>query len=175
MIRNISFMGANLQLEDSLFYHTSFDYWISINRDEGLVTFGLTPASHIKEGGYHSFEYFTQEGETVVQGEPFALAITGKLKYLDVVASGVIISLNRELEQSTAPCQNAVGDSCWLASIRTGKEVEMLPDLIEFSYYVELLRMYEMHRTPPGTKGAVSPTCRSVYESIRKQKGVEGG
>ncbi len=170
MIRNISFMGANLELDDNLFYHTSFDYWISINRDEGLVTFGLTPASHIKEGGYHSFEYFAQEGETVAQGDPLALAITGKIKYLDVVAGGEIIALNRELEQSTALCQNAVGDSCWLASIRTDGEIKILPGLIEFSHYVEMLRRYEMHRTPPGTKGAVSPTCRSVYESIRKQK-----
>ena len=170
MLRNVSFMGASLELDDELIYHASFDYWVKINWDKRQVTFGLTPASNIKEGGYRSLEYFLQEGETVTPGDPLALAITAKIKYLDVVAGGVVVALNRELEQDTASCQNAMGDSCWLASINADDEARMLTGLIDFNQYIGMLRHYEKHAISPGSKYSVSPTCRSVYESIRKQK-----
>ena len=170
MIRVVAFYGVDLELDDELFYYPPFDYWIKVNRNEGIVSFGLTPAAHVREGGYRSLEYLVQEGEMVGPGEPLAFAVTAKIKYLDTVAGGVVINLNHALEQSTVSCQTAVGGSCLLASIRTDGGGKILPDIIDFNQYVEMLRWHEKNFAPPGTKGAVSPTCRSVYYSIRKQK-----
>ncbi len=161
MIRKVAFYGVDLELDDELFYYPPFDYWVKVNQSEGLVSFGLNPAAHVREGGYRSLEYLVKEGEMVGPGEPLAFAVTAKIKYLETLAEGVVIDLNRELEQNIASCHTAVNGSCWLASIRTDGGGKILPGIIDFKQYVEKLRWYEMNYAPPGSKGSVSPTCQS--------------
>ncbi|MEW5921298.1 MAG: hypothetical protein AB1796_10230 [Bacillota bacterium] len=169
MIRNVSFMGTNLELDDALLYYAPLDYWIRMDREKEEVVFGLTPAAPIKEGGYRAVEFTVQEGEEVKAGDTVAVAVTAKIKYLEAVTGGIVVALNRKLEQNIAGCFTSL-DHNWLARIRTDRGGKMLSALIDFSRYLEILRMHEGHCAPPGVKAAGSPTCRSVYESIRKQK-----
>ena len=169
MIKYIFFMGVNLELDDELLYYAPLDYWIRVDSEKEEVVFGLTPAAPLREGGYRALEFVVEEKDEVEAGDTLAVAVTAKVRYLEVPVTGSIVKLNRAFEQEMAACLMQA-DSGWLACIRTGGVLKKLSPWIDFSGYVEMLRVYEGHCVPPGVKAAGSPTCRSVYESIRKQK-----
>jgi len=169
MIRNISFMGATLELDDELLYYTPLDYWIRVDREKDEVVFGLTPAAPLKDGGYRALEFVVGEEDEVEAGDTLAVAVTARVRYLEVPVAGIVVKLNRAFEQEMATCLMQEG-ARWLACIYTGGVLRKLSPWIDFPSYVEVLRVYEGHCVPPGLKAAGSPTCRSVYESIRKQK-----
>lgn len=169
MLVSVSFMGTNLELDDGLMYYAPMDYWVKLDEGEREIIFGLTPAASLKEGGYRAVEFTVQEGDQIKAGEVVAVAVTAKIKYLETPAGGIIVELNRLFEHHIAACFKQAGTG-WLARIRMDDLKEMLPSLLDLSRYIESLRAYEGQCAPPGIKAAGSPTCRSVYDSIRKQK-----
>lgn len=169
MIQSVSFLGANLDLDDELLYYAPLDYWIRVDCDKDEVVFGLTPAAPLKEGGYRALEFTVGEKDQVEAGDTLAVAVTGKVRYLEVPVAGLVVKLNRTLEQDMAACLMQAGAG-WLACIYTGGVLKTLSPWIDYSGYVEILHGYEGLCVPPGVKASGSPTCRSVYESIRKQK-----
>ena len=169
MLVSFSFRGTELELDDQLFYYAAMDYWVAFDRGKKEIFFGLTPAAPVKEGGFRHLEFTIKEGDKVKAGEIIAVAVTAKIKYLETPASGTVVKLNRELEQNMVECF-AKMDLSWLAQIHIENLEETLPLLVDCAAYYKILKSSEGYFLPPGIKGAGSPTCRSVYESIREEK-----
>ena len=161
----VDFLGQKTVLDENLLYYQPSDYWVRPEK-EGLVVFGLTPAGIIKEGGYRSIEFTVNEGDAVRPGDVIAVAVTGKIKYLETIAGGVILDVNRRLAEQLSLCNTADLNHLWL--VRLQKQNDMAANLVTYQEYGKALK--QLNRgVPPGAKGPGSPTCKSVYEAIKEQ------
>ncbi len=163
------FMGKRVELEEEIRYFPPFDYWVKLEEDQNLLTFGLTPTGNIKEGQYRSVEFTVSEGDEISCGDVIALAITGKLKYLDSMAAGKITDINRDLEKDINFLKGNLYNG-WLVSLVSPEAGQVYDNMVELSDYQEILKRIEQGAPPPGVKGGTSPTCRSVYQAIKEQK-----
>lgn len=166
----ICFKGNNVELDEKKLFFPPLDYWVEIDEKEGLVSFGLTLTGSIKEGGYRSLEFAVEEGDTVAFGDIIAVAVTGKIKYLESIASGRVAAINSELESSPELLEKAAVNPLWLMQISTFSLDEARSALVDLSRYREILGEIEAGGLPPGVKGPGSPTCRSVYEAIQRSQ-----
>ena len=163
------FMGNNIELAEDVQYYPPLDYWVKLDREQQTVTFGLTPTGNIKEGGYRSLEFLVEEGDEVSQGDMIAVSITTKVKYLESIAGGKILSLNQGLEEEIIKLEGKPFAECWLAIIATN-ELEGVNRMVTGAEeYKNKLNDFAQCAPPPGVK-AGSPTCRSVYAAIKQQK-----
>lgn len=162
----LTFLGKEIKLSGNFLYDCGRDFWVSVNKENNIATFGLTPAGVQKEGGYRSIEFTVDAGDEVHPGDTIAVAVTGKIKYLEAPASGKVLEVNKALEEKISVIESAPYVAWWLARIQLS---EIGAD--EFANVEEYCAVLEDidHRTIT-VKGAGSPTCKSVYQSIREQK-----
>lgn len=163
------FMGKKVELSEDLQYYPPLDYWVKLDAEQQTVTFGLTPTGNIKEGGYRSLEFMVGEGDEISQGDMIAVSITAKVKYLESIAGGKIISLNQGLETEINKLEEKPLAACWLATIATSELENVSRVVIDVKEYMDKLNEFAQCAPPPGVK-AGSPTCRSVYAAIKQQK-----
>ncbi|UNC91586.1 glycine cleavage system protein H [Candidatus Contubernalis alkaliaceticus] len=168
-MESFQFMAKPVQMDENLRYYIPFDYWVKLEEERDLITLGLTPTGNIKEGEYRSVEFALKEGDEITCGEVIAVAITGKIKYLDSMVEGRVVAVNRDLEKDIDTLKDFFKDG-WLLSINILNAKEVYEDMVTLSEYKEILKKFEAGAVPPGTKGGTSPTCRSVYQSIKEQK-----
>lgn len=168
-MESFEFMAKTVELDEDLRYYIPFDYWVKLEEDRDLLTIGLTPTGNIKEGEYRSVEFSLKEGDEIFCGDVIAVSITGKIKYLDSMVDGRVIAVNWELEKDIDTLKGSLQDG-WLLRINTANAREVYEDMKTLWDYKEILKRFEAAAVPPGTKGGTSPTCRSVYQSIKEQK-----
>jgi len=164
----LMFLGREIELSEEFLYDPHRDYWVSVEELGRCLTFGLTPAGVLKEGGYHSIEFTVPVGEEVQTGDTIAVAVTGKIKYLEAPAAGRVLEVNRLLEQSAAVIAEAPYTCWWLVRQEITGEND-LACLVSAAEYRTVLAEAD-GRAAHGVKGVGSPTCRSVYEGLRAQK-----
>lgn len=168
-MESFEFMSKKVELDEGLRYFTPYDYWVKLEEEKGLITLGLTPTGNIKEGEYRSVEFSLKEGDEISCGDVIAVAITGKIKYLDSMVDGRVAAVNWKLEKDINIMKGSLEEG-WLLRINTSNAREVYEDMVPLSEYKEILKRFEAGAVPPGTKGGTSPTCRSVYQSIKEQK-----
>lgn len=162
----LTFLGKEIKLSGDFLYDCARDYWVSVNKEKNIATFGLTPAGVQKEGGYRSIEFTVDAGDVVDAGDTIAVAVTGKVKYLETPASGKVIEVNKAFEEKISVIDQAPYVCWWLARIElSGTDADELINVEEYCAVLE-----DLDRRTISVKAAGSPTCRSVYQSIREQK-----
>jgi glycine cleavage system H protein len=162
------FLGKRVEVPEDRRYVVKPGLWAKAEGSE--VRFGLTEPELILAGGINDLEWLAWEGEEVEQGQSIAIAITGKIKYIDAPAAGVL-RLNPLIEEAAALAgQDPYGEG-WLFQIKTGSETKVaLEEWSPAQVYVETLQKSEGCKNPEGLKGGVSGICKAVYTGIKEQK-----
>jgi len=163
------FNGYRLEIPEDRHYQPGIELWVHA-REENLFVFGLTQAGIILAGGVTSLEFLLVEGQSVSAGEAVAFAVTSKVKYIDTPLAGVILNLNRAVIDHPALFQEDPYGKAWIFSLRLSGSINLSDRFLDpVSYHQGLLRS-EACGNPQGLKGGASPTCRTIYSSIRSQK-----
>lgn len=170
---NFVFLGKEIELLDDFLYDVQRDYWLYSDGGKNILTFGLTPSGILKEGGFRSVEFTVSPGDSVQAGDTIAVAVTGKIKYLEAPVAGSITEVNLALEKSTDFINETPYAYWWLARITPADPVAG-GNIKNLACYLDVLCETDQ-RSAHGAKGGGSPTCRSVYEAIQKQKSGESG
>lgn len=165
----LDFLGVKVELDAGVKYYPALDYWVKLEGDKQNVIFGLTPTGNIKEGGYRSLEFVVEEGEEITRGETIAVSVTAKVKYLESMSSGKILALNKALAEDIKNLEQKNLSDCWLAIIAADNLEDLDNLLVDVNEYAGKLNEFSQTAPPPGVKGG-SPTCKSVYSSIKSQK-----
>jgi glycine cleavage system H lipoate-binding protein len=170
MTKTLEFLGREITLTPDFLYDMQRDYWLRYDADTNILTFGLTPAGVCREGGCRSLEFTVTAGDSVQPGDTLAVAVTGKIKYLEFPAGGEVLELNSALEADTSLIERTPYDCWWLARLSPEKPLQAVGTIAGLEQYVAALREADL-RAAHGAKGGVSPTCKSVYTAIQQQSG----
>jgi glycine cleavage system H protein len=162
------FLGKRVEVPEDRRYVVKPGLWAKAEGPE--VRFGLTEPELVLAGGINDLEWLIWEGEEVEQGQSIAIAITGKIKYIDAPVAGVL-RLNPGIKEAMALiAQDPYGEG-WLFQIKTRSEAKAaLEELAPAEAYAESLQNSEGCKNPEGIKGGVSGICKAVYTGIKEQK-----
>ena len=162
------FLGKRVEVPEDRRYVVKSGLWAKAEGPE--VRFGLTEPELILAGGINDLEWLAWEGEEVEQGQSIAIAITGKIKYIDAPAAGVL-RLNPVIKEAAAlVTQDPYGEG-WLFQIKpTSWSEDSLQALASAEDYKLSLQNSEGCKNPEGLKGGVSGICKAVYTGIKEQK-----
>lgn len=162
------FLGKRVAVPEDRRYVVRAGCW---GKAEGpAIRFGLTEPELVLAGGINDLEWLVRDEEEVEKGQSIAIAITGKIKYIEAPLAGVIVFNPRVIETPTLTAQDPYGQG-WLFEIRPGSgEEESLRALASPDEYVTSLQKSEGGKNPDGLKGGVSGMCKAVYGGIREQK-----
>ena len=163
------FNGHRIEIPEDCYYLPGIELWVHI-REENLLVFGLTQAGVILAGGVTSLEFLVEEGQSVSDGEAVAFAVTSKVKYIDTPLAGAILNLNRAVIDHPALFQEDPYGRAWIFSLRLSGPINLSDRFLDPVSYRQGLLRSEACGNPQGLKGGVSPTCRTIYSSIRSQK-----
>ena len=94
------FLGKRVEIPEDRRYVVKPGLWAKAEGPE--VRFGLTEPELVLAGGVNDLEWLVWDGEEVEQGQSIAIAITGKIKYIDAPLAGVL-RLNPESERKPRP------------------------------------------------------------------------
>ena len=162
------FSGHRIEIPEDRYYLPGPELWIQGNGQTLVI--GLTQAAVIQAGGVTSLEFLVEEGQSVSNGEAVAFAVTSKVKYIDTPLAGVIFNLNRAVIDNPGLFQEDTYGKAWIFSLRLSGSINLSDRFLDpVSYHQGLLRS-EACGNPQGLKGGTSPTCRTIYSSIRSQK-----
>jgi glycine cleavage system H protein len=162
------FLGKRVEVPEDRRYVVKPGLWAKAEGPE--VRFGLTEPELVLAGGVNDLEWLVWDGEEVEKGQSIAIAITGKIKYIDAPLAGVL-RLNPKVKEAAALiAQDPYGEG-WLFQIKTGAEANAgLEELSPAEAYVGSLQNSEGCKNPEGIKGGVSGICKAVYTGIKEQK-----
>jgi glycine cleavage system H protein len=162
------FLGKRVEVPEDRRYVVKPGLWAKAEGPE--VRFGLTEPELVLAGGINDLEWLVWEGEEVEQGQSIAIAITGKIKYIDAPVAGAL-RLNPGIKEAAALiAQDPYGEG-WLFQVKTRSEANAaLKELSPAEFYVESLQNSEGCKNPEGIKGGVSGICKAVYTGIKEQK-----
>jgi len=162
------FNGYRIEIPEDRYYLPGPELWIQGNGQTLVI--GLTEAGLILTGGVVSLEYLVEEGQSVSPGEVIAFAVTNKVKYIETPLAGNIVDINRVVIDNPHLFQEDPYGRAWIFSLQLSGSID-LPDhfLNPISYQKRLLQS-EACGNPNGLKGGTSPTCRTIYSSLRRPK-----
>jgi glycine cleavage system H lipoate-binding protein len=162
------FLGKRVEIPEDRRYVIKPGLWAKVEGPE--VRFGLTEPELVLAGGVNDLEWLVWDGEEVEKGQSIAIAITGKIKYIDAPLGGVL-RLNPKVKETTSlVVKDSYGEG-WLFQIKTEAEANVgLEELSPAEAYVESLQNSEGCKNPEGIKGGVSGICKAVYTGIKEQK-----
>lgn len=164
------FNGFRIEIPEDRYYLLGPELWIQPQNEGKELVFGLTQAGVILSGGVVSLEYLIEEGETVSSGDVVAFAVTSKLKYIDNPLPGTILNLNRSLMENPQFFQQDPYGKAWIFSLQLPDPVNLSTYFLDAVSYQQRLLHSEACGNPKGLKGGTSPTCRTIYNSLRSQK-----
>jgi glycine cleavage system H protein len=162
------FLGKRVEVPEDRRYIVKPGLWA---KAEGVeMRFGLTEPELVLTGGVNDLEWLVWDGEEVEQGQSIAIAITGKIKYVDTPVAG-ILRLNPGIKEDVALISQDPYGEGWLFQIKTLSEAkDAFEELFPAEAYVESLQNSEGCKNPEGIKGGVSGICKAVYTGIKEQK-----
>ena len=162
------FLGQRVTIPEDRRYWPLQGLWAK--QREQTIVIGFSQPALILIGGIKDLDRLVEEGQSVQAGETVAIAITGKILYIDSPIAGVV-----QFNGTVLDDLNLIGedpyDAGWLFEIRPGKDVSQAYRVLETAQqYVESLKMTEGFKNPEGLKGGVSGICKAVYTGIGQQK-----
>ena len=162
------FLGKKVEIPEDRRYEVKPGLWA---KPEGLeLRFGLTEPELILIGGVNDLEWLSWDGEEVSQGQSLAIAITGKIKYIDAPVSGVLRLNHQVKEAASLIAQDPYGQG-WFFQIKpTSWSEDNFQALASAEDYILSLQNSEGCKNPEGLKGGVSGICKAVYTGIKEQK-----
>ena len=162
------FLGKRVEVPEDRRYVVKPGLWANAEGTE--VRFGVTEPEVVLAGGINDLEWLLWDGEEVESGQSLAIAITGKIKYIDAPVHGVL-RLNLKVKEDAALiAQDPYGEG-WLFQIKPRSGVdESLRVLASAEEYIAYLQNSEGGKNPEGLKGGVSGICKAVYTGIKEQK-----
>lgn len=162
------FLGKKVAVPEDRRYVVKPGFWGKAEGPE--VRFGLTEPELVLAGGINDLEWLLWDGEEVESGQSIAIAITGKIKYIDAPVDGVL-RLNPAVKGvAILIAQDPYGQG-WLFQIKPRSGVdESIRALASAEEYIANLQSSEGCKNPEGLKGGVSGICKAVYTGIKEQK-----
>jgi glycine cleavage system H protein len=162
------FLGKKVEIPEDRRYEVKPGLWV---KPEGLeLRFGLTEPELILIGGVNDLEWLSWDGEDVSQGQSLAIAITGKIKYIDAPVAGVLRLNHQAKDAASLIAQDPYGQG-WLFQIKpTSWSEDSFQALSSAEDYILSLQNSEGCKNPEGLKGGVSGICKAVYTGIKEQK-----
>jgi glycine cleavage system H protein len=162
------FLGKKVEIPEDRRYEVKPGLWA---KPEGLeLRFGLTEPELILIGGINDLEWLSWDGEEVNQGQSLAIAITGKIKYIDAPVAGVLRLNHQVKDAASLIAQDPYGQG-WLFQIKpTSWSEDSFQALASAEDYILSLQNSEGCKNPEGLKGGVSGICKAVYTGIKEQK-----
>jgi glycine cleavage system H protein len=157
-------LGKKVEIPEDRRYLVKPGLWAKTEGAEWR--FGFTEPELVLIGGINDLEWLCQDGEEVTQGQSVAIAITGRIRYIDAPIPG-LLRLNPQTKHSISEDPYGQG---WLFQIRprdTEGDYQALPPAEE---YIRSLQNSEGCKNPEGLKGGVSGICEAVYTGIKEQK-----
>lgn len=165
------FNGHRIEIPEDRYYMPGPELWI---REHGqTLVVGLTQAGVVLAGSVVSLEYLVEEAQVVSSGDAVAFAVTNKVKHIETPLAGSVLNLNSSLVDNLQLFQEDPHGRAWIFSLRPSGTVNLSDHFFDPASYQQRLLRSEACGNPQGLKGGASPTCRTIYSSIREQK--EGG
>ena len=162
------FLGRRVEVPEDRRYVVKQGLWAKVEGPE--VRFGLTEPELVLAGGVNDLEWLVWDGEEVEKGQSIAIAITGKIKYIDAPLAGVL-RLNPKVKDAAALIAQDPYGQGWLFQINPGSGTEESLQALSLSEeYILSLQNSEGCKNPEGIKGGVSGICKAVYTGIKEQK-----
>lgn len=159
------FLGRTLEIPASLRYDPEQNLWVR-QAESGVVEVGFCEPLILSVGGIKELEPLVDEGSLVQAGDMVLLAITAKIRYLHSPLSGTV-SFNPHLAQAVEQVVANPYDTPLFSLARAHMAGSSLASAQD---YVKVLSRSEGARNPGGHVGAVSPTCKGVYQGISGQR-----
>jgi len=164
------FSGHRIEIPEDRYYLPGSELWAQAKEDVNTLVFGLTQAGVILAGSVVSLEYLVEEGQTVSSGDAIAFAVTNKVKFIETPLAGIILSLNQAVVDHPGLFQEDPYARAWIFSLRLFGSANLLDHFLDPISYQQRLLHSEACGNPEGLKGGSSPTCRTIYSSLRSQK-----
>lgn len=162
------FLGQRVTIPEDRRYWATQGLWT--RQREQTIVIGISQPALILIGGIKDLDRLVEEGQTVQAGETVAIAITGKILYIDSPIAGAVYFNGMVLDDPKRIGEDPY-DTGWLFQIRPGEDVKQAYRALETAeQYVESLKVTEGFKNPEGLKGGVSGICKAVYTSIGQQK-----
>lgn len=164
------FNGYRIEIPEDRYYLPGPDLWVQAKEGSEELIFGLTRAGLILAGNVVSVEYLVEEGQTVSSGDAVAFTVTNKIKYIETPLSGMIFKLNTDVVTRPDLFQEDPYGKAWIFSLQLPDPVNLSTYFLDAVSYQQRLLHSEACGNPKGLKGSSSPTCRTIYSSLRSQK-----
>ncbi len=164
------FNGYRIEIPEDRYYLPGPELWIQAQGDGKTFVFGLTQAGVLLAGGIVSLEYLIEEGQLVSPGDVIAFAVTNKVKYIETPLAGNIISVNQPVTDNPHLFQEDPYGRAWIFSLQLSGSINLSDHFLNPISYQKRLLQSEACGNPKGLKGGSSPTCRTIYSSLRSQK-----
>lgn len=162
------FLGQRVEIFDDRRYDTAQGLWGRIA--DQAIEFGLAQPSLVLFGNITSINWLAEESGMVSAGEPVALAIAGKPRYIDAPVTGTIC-FNQALRENPGQIADDPYGSGWIFRIKPADGIDVACGVLaKAEDYLEKLKGTEGFKNPEGIEGGVSGMCKAVYSSIRQQK-----
>ncbi|MBI5584232.1 MAG: hypothetical protein HY892_10435 [Deltaproteobacteria bacterium] len=162
------FLGKRVEIPEDRRYLVKPGLWA---KPEGLeLRLGLTEPELVLIGGVNDLEWLVRDGEEAGPGQSIAIAITGKIKYIDTPVAG-ILRLNHPVKEAAALITQDPYNQGWLFQVKpTPWSEDHYRALASAEDYILSLQNSEGCKNPEGLKGGVSGICKAVYTGIKEQK-----
>lgn len=164
------FNGYPIEIPEDRLYLPGPEFWIRSEKDGKALVFGFTQAGLILSGEVVSVEYLVKEGQAVSSGDTIAFAVTNKVKYVETPLAGNILSINRAVTDNPHLFQEDPYGRAWIFSLQLSGSIGLQNHFLNPISYQKRLLQSEACGNPNGLKGGASPTCKTIYGSIRSQK-----
>lgn len=164
------FNGLRIEIPEDRYYLPGPELWTRTQNGSKELVFGLTQAGVILAGGVVSLEYLVEEGQAVSSGDAVAFAVTNKVKYIETPLAGRILHLNEAVLENPLIFQEDPYGKAWIFSLQLPDPVNLSTYFLDAVSYQQRLLHSEACGNPKGLKGGASPTCRTIYSSLRSQK-----
>jgi glycine cleavage system H lipoate-binding protein len=164
------FNGYRIEIPEDRYFLPGPELWIQAQGIGKTLVLGLTQAGVVLAGGIVSLEFLIEEGQLVSPGDVIAFAVTNKVKYIETPLPGNILSLNSSLVGNLHLFQEDPYGKAWIFSLRPSGTTNLADYFLNAISYQQRLLRSEACGNPKGLKGGLSPTCRTIYSSLRSQK-----
>lgn len=164
------FNGYRIEIPEDRYYLPGPELWIHTQENGQTLAFGLTEAGLILAGRVISLEYLVEEGQLVSPRDVIAFAVTNKVKYIETPLAGNVFSINQAVADNPHLFQEDPYGRAWIFSLKPSSSIDLADHFLNPISYQKGLLQSEACGNPKGLKGGTSPTCRTIYSSLRSQK-----
>ena len=162
------FLGQRVEIFDDRHYDTAQGLWGRIA--DQAIEFGLAQPSLVLFGNVTSIDWLADENEMVSAGQPVALAIAGKPRYIDTPVTGAL-SVNQTLPENPGQIADDPYGSGWIFRIKPADGIDVACGaLAKPEDYLEKLKGTEGFKNPEGIEGGVSGLCQAGDGSIQQER-----